>query len=55
MDKSTNEGGVLPVTELSGVAKASGVDVTKWQSCVDAKETLARFTTETREAQKFDL
>jgi protein-disulfide isomerase len=55
MDKSTNEGGVLDVAKLPEIAKLVGVDAKKWQSCVDAKETLAQFSTETKEAQKFGL
>lgn len=55
MDKSTNDGGVLDVAKLGDVAKAAGVDVTKWQSCVDTKETLPRFSAQTAEAQKFGL
>lgn len=55
MDKSTNEGGVLDVAKLPEIAKAAGVDVAKWQSCVDTKETLARFSAQTAEAQKFGL
>ena len=55
MDKSTNEGGVLDVAKLGEVAKSAGIDVAKWQSCVDQKETLARFSTQTQEAQKYGL
>ena len=55
MDKSTNEGGVLDVTKLPEIAKLAGVDITKWQSCVDTKETMTRFGAQTAEAQKFGL
>lgn len=52
MDQSTNEGGALDVSRLPEVAKASGVDMVQWQSCVDTKETLSRFTAQTAEAGK---
>ena len=55
MDKSTNEWGVLDVAKLGEVAKAAGVDTAKWQACVDTKETLARFASQTTEAQKYSL
>jgi protein-disulfide isomerase len=55
MDKSTNEGGVLDTSKLAEIAKLSWVDVAKWQSCVDTKETISRFAAQTSEAQKFGL
>lgn len=55
MDKSTNEGGVLDPAKLSDIAKLAGLDIAKWQSCVDKKETNARFAAQTAEAQKFGL
>ncbi|MBP9812064.1 thioredoxin domain-containing protein [Candidatus Gracilibacteria bacterium] len=55
MDKSTNEGGVMPVTELANLAKTLGLDAAKWQECYDKKETLAQFSSETQEAQKYGL
>ncbi len=55
MDRSTNEWGVLDPAKLSEVAKVAGVDLAKWQSCVDTKETLPRFAAQTSEAQKYNL
>ena len=55
MDKSTNEGGVMDVTKLPEVAKAAGLDVAKWQQCVDKKDTAALFAAQTSEAQKYNL
>lgn len=55
MDKSTNEGGVLDVTKLPEIAKSLGIDQKKWQTCVDNKESLSRFSAQTQEAQKFGL
>lgn len=55
MDKSTNEGGVMPVSELPALAKSLGLDTTKWQECVDKKDTLSQFSAETQEAQKYGL
>jgi protein-disulfide isomerase len=55
MDGSTNEWGVLDVIKLPDIAKSLGLDMVKWQSCVDTKATLARFGAQTSEAQKFNL
>ncbi len=55
MDKSTNEGGVMSVTELPNLAKSVGLDATKWQECFDKKDTLTQFSSETQEAQKYGL
>jgi predicted DsbA family dithiol-disulfide isomerase len=55
MDKSSNEGGVMPVSELPNLAKSLGLDVTKWQECYDKKDTIAQFSSETQEAQKYGL
>ncbi len=55
MDGSTNEGGVYDQTKLDVLAKNAGLDVAKWKSCVDAKETLAQFEAQSAEAQKFNL
>lgn len=45
----------LEVSKLPDVAKEVWLDVTKWQSCVDNKETSARFTAETAEANMYGL
>ena len=55
MNKSTNEGGVIDTAKLPEIAKLAGVDVAKWQSCVDTKELGSRFAAQTAEAQKFGL
>lgn len=55
MDASTNEGGVSDVADLPKLAKTIGLDVAKWQSCFDAKETMSLFQSQTSEAQKFGL
>lgn len=61
MDRTTlrpnqRDGGVYPVTDLAEAAKAAGVtDITKWQSCVDNKQTLDQFNAETKEARSFNL
>ena len=55
MDASTNEGGVSNVSDLPNIAKTVGLDITKWQTCVDKKETIALFQSQTSEAQKFGL
>ncbi len=55
MDKSTNEGWIMAVTELPGLAKSIGLDATKWQECFDKKDTLAQLSSETLEAQKYGL
>ena len=46
---------VVEVSKLPEIAKSVGLDVTKWQSCVDKKETSARFTAETAEANTYGL
>ncbi len=55
MDKSTSNDVLFNVADLWSLAKTLWLDVTKWQSCVDSKETLARFTAQTIEAQKLWL
>ncbi len=55
MDGTTQAGGVYDVAKLWDAAKAAGVDAQAWQSCYDAKETLATFSSETAEAQGFNL
>ncbi len=55
MDKSTDNNNIFPVSGLADLSKNIGVDVTKWQTCLDTKETLARFTEQTNEAQKYGL
>ena len=55
MDASTNEGGVSSVADLPKLAKTVGLDVPKWQACVDKKETATLFKSQTSEAQKFGL
>jgi predicted DsbA family dithiol-disulfide isomerase len=49
------DGTVLEVSKLADAAKAAGVSVTEWQTCVDKKETNDRFASETSEAQKYGL
>lgn len=60
MDNTTlrpqkRDGTVLAVEKLPEAAKAAGVDVAAWQKCLDSKETLADFSRQTLEAQKFGL
>lgn len=55
MAGSSNESGVYAVSKLADAAKTAGVDVKKWQSCVDAKEMLAQFTAQTNQAQELGL
>lgn len=55
MDGSTQSTGVFDVAKLPDVAKTAGVDVAKWKSCFDAKETQDQFAQETNEAQSFGL
>lgn len=55
MAGSSNETGVYAVSALSDAAKVAGVDVKKWQSCVDNKDTLAQFTAQTDEAAGLGL
>lgn len=43
------------VSKLPELAKEVGLDVAKWQSCVDNKETLAQFEAETAEAKKYGM
>jgi len=51
----TSQGNVYPVAKLGDIAKNLKLDVTKWQSCVDSKATLAQFEAESAEAQKYGL
>ncbi len=55
MDGTTTDGAIYPVAKLADAAKVAGVDVAKWQSCYDAKETAAQFQAETTEANSFGL
>lgn len=61
MDNTTlrpqnRSGSVFPVASLAEAAKAAGItDVAAWQSCVDNKEMLAKFTAETNEAKSIGL
>lgn len=61
MDRTTlrqrdPSGTVFPVASLTEAAKAAGVeDIDAWQSCVDKKEALEKFTAETREANQLGL
>lgn len=55
MDGTTQAGGVYAVADLPKAAEAAGIDVTKWQVCLDTKETIAEFTAETQEANGFGL
>jgi hypothetical protein len=51
----TTQGSVYPVAKLSDIAKNLSLDMTKWQSCVDNKDTLALFSAETAEANKYGM
>jgi protein-disulfide isomerase len=55
MDGSTNQGWVFDVAKLPEIAKLIGLDVALWQSCVDKKETSAKFVAQTAEANKYGL
>ena len=46
---------VVDVSKLPDIAKEVGLDGAKWQSCFDNKETSARFTAETAEANMYGL
>lgn len=46
---------VYSVARLPDAAKEAGIDVQKWQTCVDKKEPLAQFEAQTKEAQWFGL
>jgi protein-disulfide isomerase len=51
----TTQGSLYPTMNLASAAKKSGVDMVKWQSCFDKKETAPDFTAETLEANGFGL
>lgn len=51
----TKQGSPFPVSGLASIAKKLGLDVTKWQSCVDNKDMTAVFAAETSEAQKYGM
>ena len=51
----TTQSTVYPVAKLSDIAKNLKLDMTKWQSCVDNKATMAEFTAETAEANKYGM
>jgi predicted DsbA family dithiol-disulfide isomerase len=51
----TQQGSPYPVSKLGDIAKKLSLDATKWQSCVDNKDTLAMFTAETAEANKYGM
>ena len=51
----TKQGAVYPVSGLAGIARKLSLDMTKWQSCVDTKATLAGFEAETAEANKYGM
>lgn len=55
MKWSSTETGVYAVSALPDAAKAAGVDMKKWQACVDNKDTLAQFTAQTAEAESLGL
>lgn len=55
MAGSSNTSGVYAISKLADAAKSAGVDMKKWQSCVDAKETLEQFNAQTNEAQELGL
>jgi predicted DsbA family dithiol-disulfide isomerase len=51
----TTQGNLFPVSGLPGIAKKIGLDVTKWQACVDNKAMATVFAAETLEAQKYGM
>ena len=51
----TTQSAVFPVASLPDAAKKAGVDMTKWQTCFDKKETAAEFAAETLEANGLGL
>jgi protein-disulfide isomerase len=60
MDNTTlrpqkRDGTIISADDLAQAATAAGVDVAKWQACVDTKATLPDFTRQTSEAQKYGL
>lgn len=61
MDKTLHRpkdpsGAIFPVSSLPEAAKAAGItDINAWQSCLDKKETLVKFATQTNEAKSFGL
>lgn len=55
MDGSPQGGAVYSVSKLPDAAKSSGVDLKKWQTCYDARETSSIFASETAEANSFNL
>lgn len=55
MKNSTNAGGVYAVSRLPDAAKEAGLNIKAWQDCVDKKETLPQFGSQTTEAQGLGL
>ncbi len=53
--KESVGGAVYEVARLPDLAKEIGLDVEKWQTCVDGKEMLSQFQAETKEGQSFGL
>ena len=51
----TTQSIVFPVANLGEAAKSAWVDIAKWQSCYDNKETASEFLAETQEAGQFGL
>ena len=51
----TTQASVYPVSKLPDIAKNLKLDMTKWQSCLDSKATLAGLEAETAEAQKYGM
>ena len=51
----TTQASVYPVSKLPDIAKNLKLDMTKWQSCLDSKVTLAGLEAETAEAQKYGM
>lgn len=51
----TQQSSIYPVNMLPDAAKIAWIDVTKWQKCVDTKETLTQFASETSEATSLNL
>jgi hypothetical protein len=51
----TTQSVMYPVANLSEAAKKAGVDIKKWQTCYDNKDTRNEFVTETQEANELGL
>jgi len=51
----TQQGNLYPVAKLGDITKTLSLDLKKWQTCIDNKETLPLFVAESAEAQKYGL